>query len=269
MRLDKYLTMAGFGSRKEVKKAIRSKKVKVNDQIIIADDYHINPATDLIFYEQWQVDLLLEVYIMLNKPKGVVSATTDSLHATVLDCIDISLPSDVFPIGRLDIDTEGLLLLTNDGELALKLTHPRYETEKVYQAWLHGIISEEKMQQFREGLQVDDYVTLPADIRMIEKQKDRCLVEIVLREGRNRQVRKMCESLGYPVSLLKRVAIGQLTLGDLKPGQWRVLTSVEVKQLMDKKGRQQSMPKSTSIGATQKKPSMILKRQQVKSNKFK
>jgi len=229
MRLDKYLTMAGFGSRKEVKKAIRSKKVKVNDQIIIADDYHINPATDLIFYEQWQVDLLLEVYIMLNKPKGVVSATTDSLHETVLDCIDISLPSDVFPIGRLDIDTEGLLLLTNDGPLGHRLTSPKHHVEKEYLVICQYDITADMVEQLTKGVDIgDDTFTKPARVNLIDNKT----MSLTITEGRFHQIKRMLVTCGNEVSYLKRLRMGPISLDDnLDSGEWRLLSAQEIEVL--------------------------------------
>ena len=235
MRLQKYLAMNGVASRRQCEKYIKDGLVAVNGQVVTEMGVQIDPDKDQITYRgkiiQEQHD---KITILLHKPVGYVSTANDQFdRPTVVELVNVK--ERLYPVGRLDYLTSGLILLTNDGELALKLTHPRYETEKVYQAWLHGIITEEKMQQFRNGLQVEDYVTLPAKIRILEKQKDRCLVEITLREGKNRQVRKMCETLGYPVSQLKRVAIGNLTLENLGPGQWRFLKKQEVMDLLKTK----------------------------------
>jgi len=226
--------MNGVASRRQCEKYIEEGFVTVNGQVITEMGVQIDPEQDQIAFRGKIIEQKHEkITILLHKPIGYVSTAHDQFdRPTVVDLVNVK--ERLYPVGRLDYLTSGLILLTNDGEVALKLTHPRYETEKVYQAWLHGIITEENMQQFRKGLQVDDYVTLPAKIRILEKQKDRCLVEIVLREGKNRQVRRMCETLGYPVSQLKRVAIGDLTLEDLEPGQWRFLRKNEVENLRRK-----------------------------------
>ncbi|MDW7672498.1 MAG: pseudouridine synthase [Bacillota bacterium] len=240
MRLQKYLAMNGVASRRQCESFIAAGLIEVNGQVVTEMGVQINPENDEVTYRGKPVrQQEQKITILLHKPMGVISTASDQFdRPTVVDLVNRK--ERLYPVGRLDYLTSGLILLTNDGDLALRLTHPRYETEKVYQAELHGIITEEKMQQFREGIQVEDYVTLPAQIRIIHKEKDRCQVEIVLREGRNRQVRKMCETLGYPVSHLKRVAIGSLTLGDLQPGQCRLLTEEEVKELMQPKGRKVS-----------------------------
>jgi len=235
LRLQKFLAMNGIASRRQCEQYIEDGLVTVNGNVVTEMGVQIDPDQDKVTFRGKVVEQQQEkITILLHKPVGYVSTAHDQFdRPTVIDLVNVK--ERLYPVGRLDYLTSGLILLTNDGELALKLTHPRYETEKVYQAWLHGIITEEKMQEFRNGLQVDDYVTLPAGIRIIEKQKDRCQVEITLREGKNRQVRKMCEALGYPVSQLKRVAIGRLTLENLTPGQWRFLSKEEVMALMKNK----------------------------------
>lgn len=239
MRLQKYLAMNGIASRRQCETYIADGLVTVNGRVVTEMGVQIDPEQDEVAFKGKPVkEQKKRITILLHKPIGVISTASDQFdRTTVIDLVD--LPERLYPVGRLDYLTSGLILLTNDGDLALTLTHPRYETEKVYHAWLQGIMTEEKMKSFREGLQVDDYVTSPAKIRILRTIKDRCQVEIVLREGRNRQVRKMCETLGYPVSQLKRVAIGPLTMGELRPGQWRVLSEDEIKGLMKKQGRRQ------------------------------
>jgi len=243
LRLQKFLAMNGVASRRQSEKYIEEGLVTVNGQVITEMGVQIDPEQDQITYRGKIIEQKQEkITILLHKPIGYVSTAHDQFdRPAVVDLVNVK--ERLYPVGRLDYLTSGLILLTNDGELALKLTHPRYETEKVYQALLHGIITEENMQKFRKGLQVEDYVTLPAKIRILEKQKDRCLVEIVLREGKNRQVRKMCETLGYPVSQLKRVAIGDLTLEDLEPGEWRFLRKNEVENLIKRKEKKAPISK--------------------------
>lgn len=231
MRLQKYLAINGVASRRHSEEYIKAGHITVNGNVVTEMGVQIDPETDIVAFRGKEVKEKKEnVTVLLHKPVGYVSTARDQFNRpAVVELVKVK--ERLYPVGRLDYLTSGLILLTNDGELALQLTHPRFEKEKVYQAWLHGIITEEKMQLFRKGIQLEDYVTLPSKIRLLEKQKDRCLVEVVLREGKNRQVRKMCEALGYPVSQLKRVAVGDINLGDLTPGQWRYLTLDEVHTL--------------------------------------
>ena len=238
MRLQKYLAMNGIASRRKCEEYIAAGMVAVNGRTVTEMGVQVDPDQDEVAFNGKPVNRIRrKVTIMLHKPIGVLSTASDEFdRPTVVDLVNYG--ERLYPVGRLDYLTSGLLLLTNDGDLALRLTHPRHQTEKVYHAWLYGIMTEEKMNLFRKGLQIEDYVTSPARIKVILKEKDRCLVEIGLKEGRNRQVRKMCEVLGYPVIKLKRVSIGGLTLGDLKPGEWRLLSDKELTLLMGKEGEQ-------------------------------
>lgn len=168
---------------------------------------------------------------MLNKPEGYVT-TLKSVHndKIVLDLVN-TIDERIFPVGRLDKDTSGLLLMTNDGNLAYKLTHPSYEVLKRYMALVDGIPNAKKLDKFRKGLKIDDKMTAKAYIRIVKKYRDSSLLEISIHEGRNRQVRKMCEHIRHPIIKLKRVAIGELELGNLEMGKWRHLTDKEVRYL--------------------------------------
>jgi len=171
-----------------------------------------------------------KVYIMLNKPVGIITSANDQFgRKTVLDLIDIE--ERVFPIGRLDYDTSGLLLLTNDGEIANKVMHPSNKIEKVYMAEVEGVPTIDEMNRFMNGLKIEDYITSPAEIKVLKNIGNRSVVEITIYEGRNRQVRKMCESIGHKVRKLNRIRIGKISLGKLTQGHWRYLTAEEIDYL--------------------------------------
>ena len=181
MRLDKYLSIAGMGSRKDVKKIIRQKRVKINGAVSVDDDVHIDPYTDQIWVDDQILEVVLDVYIMLNKPQGVVSATNDELHKTVLECIEYTLPPGCFPVGRLDIDTEGLLLITNDGELSHRLLSPKRKVDKVYYVECRDIIDEKTVDKLQSGVDIDDEtLTLPAQVELLSEIS----MNLTIREGR-------------------------------------------------------------------------------------
>jgi 23S rRNA pseudouridine2605 synthase len=172
------------------------------------------------------------VYILLHKPAGVITSARDPQgRRTVLDLLK-RVTSRVYPVGRLDYETEGLLLLTNDGELANRVMHPRYEIEKEYRAYVQGKPTPEALEQLRNGVKLEDGVTSPAEVALIEcDAKGNSWLSIILHEGKNRQVRRMCAQVGFPVIYLKRVRLGFLTLGDLKKGEYRRLTEAEIIRL--------------------------------------
>ena len=232
MRLDKYLAMAGVGSRKDVKKIIRQKRVAVNGVITVNDDVHINPYSDEIKWDQQVLNVVLDVYIMMNKPQGVISATSDDVHKTVLECIDVALPAGCFPVGRLDIDTEGLLLISNDGELSHRLLSPKRKVDKVYFVECKDIIDEETIECLRLGVDIgDETLTLPAKVELLSEKS----MLLTIKEGRYHQVKRMLAACGNMVTYLKRIQMGPLRLDDdLALGHWRYLSEAEVEQL--KKG---------------------------------
>ncbi|PKM63490.1 MAG: 16S rRNA pseudouridine(516) synthase [Firmicutes bacterium HGW-Firmicutes-20] len=232
MRLDKYLSIAGIGSRKDVKKIIRQKRVTVNGVISVNDDVHIDPYLDEIRVDQQILDVVLDVYIMLNKPQGVVSATSDDLHKTVLECIDVTLPPGCFPVGRLDIDTEGLLLITNDGDLSHRLLSPKRKVDKTYYLECRDTIDDKTVDILRSGVDIDDEtLTLPAEVELLSE----VTMNLTIKEGRYHQIKRMLAACGNQVTYLKRIKMGSLNLDDdLALGQWRFLSESEVEQL--KKG---------------------------------
>lgn len=233
MRLQKWLAHCGCGSRRACEQLIQQGRVAVNG-IPAALGTKVDPTRDTITVD----GTLLRppqsrpVYLMLYKPRGYITTRKDP-HAprTVMELLK-DAPAQVFPVGRLDADSEGLLLFTNDGVFANRLMHPRYKLPKTYLVWVQGIPSSRVLEQLREGVPLEDGTTAPAQVKPIRSKDGQTLLEIVLYEGRKRQIRRMCQAVGHPVQRLKRVAIGNLRLPrDLKPGQWRPLTDTELKLL--------------------------------------
>ncbi|HSH35142.1 pseudouridine synthase [Schnuerera sp.] len=232
MRLQKYIAYSGVTSRRKAEELILKGRVKINDKVIRELGTKVDPDKDIVKVDNRQIKLeKKKIYIMLNKPEGYVT-TLKSYHndKIVIDLIQ-DIDERIFPVGRLDKDTSGLLLMTNDGKLAHRLTHPSYEVLKTYVALVEGVPNGKKLTKFRKGLKIDGKMTAKAYIRITKKYKDTSLLEISIHEGRNRQVRKMCKYIRHPVIKLKRIAIGEIKLGDIKLGQWRYLTDKEVRYL--------------------------------------
>lgn len=234
IRLDKYLADSGIGTRSEVKKIVKAGRIKIDNIIVKDADYKFdeNSATVLldnqpVFYEEY-------LYFMLNKPAGCVSATKDKLSDTVISFLKGENVRDLFPVGRLDKDTEGLLLITNDGKLAHELLSPKKHVDKVYYATVSRKLSDEDMKRFSEGLDIgDEKMTLPAQIELIDEESIK--YKVVLREGRFHQVKRMFEALDSTVTYLKRMSMGSLFLDEnLEPGEYRRLTD---KEILDIKNR--------------------------------
>jgi len=233
-RLQKFMAKAGIASRRKCEKIILEGRVKVNGKTVTQLGSKIDPQKDVV-----QVDGKVirntekKVYIMLFKPKNCISTVKDQFkRKTVLDYVT-GIDQRIYPVGRLDYDTEGLLLLTNDGKLAYRLTHPKNEIKKTYIAKVKGIPSESSLDLLRRGIHLEDGKTSPADVVMLNKdnQKNTSLIKITIHEGKNRQVKRMFAAINHPVIELKRTKIGKLTLGKLKPGQWRELTDKEIAYL--------------------------------------
>lgn len=232
MRLQKYIAQSGITSRRKAEEMIVQGRVKVNDIMVKELGTTVNPNKDIVKVDNKIIKIEKnKVYIMLNKPEGYVTTLKDK-HSDkiILDLID-GIEERIFPIGRLDMDTSGLLLMTNDGDLAHKLTHPSHEVAKKYIAWVEGVPNYKKLNRFRKGLKIDGRMTAEAYVRIVKKHRDSSVLEISIHEGRNRQVRKMCEYIRHPVKKLKRIAIGELTLDDLELGKWRYLTEKEIRYL--------------------------------------
>jgi 23S rRNA pseudouridine2605 synthase len=232
--LVKALAEAGIGSRRRMAEAIKQGKVKVNGVIAESYNHPIDPAKDRIVFDGKTVDLKAEkiICLMLHKPAGIISTVSDEKHRnTVLDMLPPAYRRyRLYPVGRLDIDTTGLLLMTNDGDLTYKLTHPRYEYEKEYFAEINGVLKAAEKDQFRHGMLLEDGMTHSAKIREIAEPPYN--YSVIIHEGKKRQVRRMFERLRHPVVSLKRVRIGNLTLGDLPEGGSRPLTAKEIAGLL-------------------------------------
>ncbi|KXL52560.1 ribosomal large subunit pseudouridine synthase B [Anaerotignum neopropionicum] len=232
-RLQKFLAEAGVASRRKAEELIAAGKIKVNGKVVTELGTKVDPKKDEVLYldkevSKKEVDL---VYIMLHKPEGYVTTAKEQFgRPGVMDLVS-QIEARIFPVGRLDYDTSGLLLLTNDGELTYKLTHPKHDVDKTYIAKLYGTPDDMDLQKFRRGVFIDGRQTKPAKMQILERGERQSTVEIVIHEGRNRQVRKMCEAIKHPVAQLKRVATGELKLGDLPKGKYRHLTPKEVKYL--------------------------------------
>lgn len=235
IRADKYLADMGVGTRSEVKGYIKSGRVTVNDIVIQAADAKIDSDTDTVCFDGTPVSYAEYEYFMLNKPAGVVSATEDARDPTVLDLITAKNRKDLFPVGRLDKDTEGLLLITNDGELAHRLLSPKKHVDKVYFARIDGVVTLDHVEEFRKGLVVDDtFKAMPARLTVLRLDESECTseIELTIREGKFHQVKRMFEACNMCVVYLKRLSMGELKLDpELKPGEYRKLTADEVSLL--------------------------------------
>lgn len=232
MRLQKYMAKAGVASRRKSEKIILQGRVKVNGKKVNRLGTKIVPDKDLVEVDNEKISLECQkVYILLNKPVGYVSTVKDEFNRkTVLDLIK-GVEERIYPVGRLDYDTSGLLILTNDGEVTYKMTHPSFEINKVYIGTVEGIPTEDEMRKFEEGLIIDDYKTAPARVEILKKNLRNSTLKITIHEGKNRQVRKMCEAIDHPIIDLKRISMGNISLGSLKLGKWRFLSKKEVNYL--------------------------------------
>ncbi|CYU86819.1 pseudouridine synthase [Streptococcus suis] len=235
MRLDKFLVDCGIGSRTEVKKVLKNKQVTVNGQIETSPKQQIDEKTDQIAVAGQVLSHETFVYYVLNKPKGVISATEDDRHRTVLDLLDdTARQKEVFPVGRLDIDTHGLLLLTNNGQLAHAMLSPKKHVDKLYRAQIDGIMTQEDAERFAAGMELKDFTCQPAQLTILstDEAKPTSLVDITIREGKFHQVKRMVQACGKTVTDLQRLSMGPLVLDDsLALGEYRRLTAAELKQL--------------------------------------
>ncbi len=237
MRLDKFLSQSGIGSRKDVRKDIKRGKVLVNGEVQKDFGLHIDELSDDIQYDGKRIRYRQFVYIMLHKPSGYISATTDNFHDTVLDLIEGYDNYELFPVGRLDIDTEGLIILTNDGQLAHRVLSPKRHIPKTYLVHLDNALNDRDINMLENGIQLEDgYICKPADIQIIEDE-DVYKLHITITEGKYHQVKRMFLALGKHVLYLKRISMGTLKLDDtLNLGEYRELSEQEVMFLEKKEG---------------------------------
>lgn len=245
MRLDRYLAEMGCGTRTQVKKEISRGNVNINGKAALRPEEKVDPDTDRVTFQGTEISYIRYEYYMLNKPAGVVSATEDSRDGTVVGLIGERQRKDLFPVGRLDKDTEGLLLITNDGDLAHRLLSPKKHVDKVYFARVAGEVTEGDKEAFARGVDIgDEKLTLPAELEILQVEKEAAEkgaasegmffseIRLTIREGRFHQVKRMFQAVGKEVVYLKRIRMGSLVLDeDLKPGEYRKLTEEEIRAL--------------------------------------
>lgn len=235
MRIDKMLANLGFGSRKEVKKLLKDGAVTVNDKAVKDPKQHVDPEKDVVMLNGSVIEYKEFVYLMMNKPPGVLSATEDTRDETVIDLLELEdQVYEPFPVGRLDKDTEGLLLITNDGQLAHRLLSPKKHVPKTYFAVIEGEVTEEDVEAFRKGVTLDDgYHTKPGELKIL-KSELMSDIELTITEGKFHQVKRMFQAVGKRVVYLQRLTMGPLKLDDtLELGEYRELTDEEITMLMD------------------------------------
>lgn len=236
IRLQKYMADCGVASRRKCEEYIMSGLVKINGKTLTELGIKVNPKKDIVEYNGKKLERNNEnqkVYILLNKPIGYVTTVKDQFsRQTVLDLIK-GVKQRIVPVGRLDMYTSGALILTNDGDFVYKITHPKYEIEKTYVATVSGIIKAEVIEKLVNGVEIEDYITKPAKVKILKTDiiKNISRIEITIHEGKNREVRKMCEAVGYKVMALHRSKIGKLDVKNLKIGEWRYLTEKEIEKL--------------------------------------
>lgn len=239
IRLQKYFTDCGVMSRRAAEEQIRLGKVRVNGNIASLGDT-VEPGVDKVEFNGKIIIPLTEenVCIMLNKPRGYVTTMSDERGRKNVSELVYDLGMRVYPIGRLDMDSDGLLLLTNNGALANKLTHPRHEIPKIYRISVKGVPTTEQLKQLGSEMKIDGYKILPVKVEVISRARtadESSMLQMTLYEGRNRQIRKMCDTVGLKIRRLTRIAIGRLTLGSLTSGKWRRLTKKEIDYLTNDK----------------------------------
>ena len=235
-RLQKFLSQAGVSSRRKAEEYIISGRVKVNNKVVTELGTKIDPDKDIISFDSKEIKISEDkVYILLNKPIGYVTTANDQFgRDTVLDLIKIN--KRIVPVGRLDMYTSGALLLSNDGDFIYKITHPKHEINKTYTVTIIGGITNEDIEILKNGVKIEDYITKPANVKIlkIDEENNISRLEITIHEGKNRQIRKMCNAIGKKVKALHRSKIGSLSVKDLKIGNWRYLNQKEIEYLLQK-----------------------------------
>lgn len=231
VRIQKYISDCGLMSRRAAEKEIAYGAFKVNGQVAQIGQ-KINPDTDKVEYKGKIVKGgAKKLYVMLYKPRGYVTTMNDEEGRKCLPELLTDIPERVYPCGRLDMDSEGLLILTNDGEVANKLMHPKHHVDKIYHVKIKGEIAPDKLELLNSPMVIDDYKIKPVKVSIIERKEGTTILKFVLCEGRNRQIRKMCEQAGLSITRLKRIAVGDLTIGMLTPGKWKYMNYNEISYL--------------------------------------
>lgn len=236
IRLQKFLANQGICSRRKAEEYILEGQVRVNGKVVTELGVKINPEKDEVIFKEKKVGKIdKKVYILLNKPIGYVTTTKDQFErSTVIDLVHVE--EKILPVGRLDMYTSGALILTNDGEFIYKVTHPKYEIEKTYNVTLKGIINKDEIKKLEDGVEIEDYTSGKAKVKILktDKEKDISRIEITIHEGKNREVRKMCNSIGRKVLALHRSKIENIDVKNLKLGEWRYLNNKEINSLLRK-----------------------------------
>ena len=233
IRLQKYLADCGIASRRKSEELIKQGQVKVNGKTITELGTKVIPNKDIVEYNGKKIELKKEyVYILLNKPIGYVTTVKDQFNRdSVLDLVKTN--KRLVPVGRLDMYTSGALILTNDGNFVYKVTHPKHEIEKTYTVTIIGIVKKEEVEKLKKGMEIENYITKPAKVKIlkIDEEENQSRLEITIHEGKNRQVRKMCEAIGHKVLALHRSKIAGIDVKDIPLGKWRYLTNKEVNKI--------------------------------------
>lgn len=232
MRLQKYMAHCGVASRRKCEKMIQEGRVSVNGKVVKELGTKVKPQIDKVTVDGKSIYMEnKKLYILLNKPRGYITTVKDPHgRPTVLSLVG-QQPGRVYPVGRLDFDSEGLLLLTNDGDMALRLTHPRYEIEKEYYVIVSGYPSINQIQKLLNGIHIGDWIASAYKIKLLWKKHNRSAFNVILKEGKNRQIRRMFEAINCPVLFLRRERMANISIGILKPGEWRYLCNKEIRDL--------------------------------------
>jgi len=232
IRLQKYMAQCGVASRRKSEELIQAGKVKVNDQIVTELGFKVDPAVDRVYFNGELIQVEEEkIYILLNKPTGYITSVKDQFdRQTVIDLIQ-GIEARIYPVGRLDYNTSGLLILTNDGDMTNQITHPSHKVEKTYIAKVKGQVTKLELKKIQEGIDIGGYVTAPSKAKVVKQTGGFTVVELTIHEGKNRQVRRMFDAIDHPVMSLDRSAIGRIKKGELKKGAWRQLTDKEITYL--------------------------------------
>ncbi len=229
MRLEKFLSESGIASRRDAKRYISTGQVTVNGERVLIPGTHIDPQQDEIIFDGELVRGQPErIYLMLNKPAGYVTTVRDERGRPTVMALVRDIPERIYPIGRLDLETEGLLLMTNDGDFAHRILHPSHEIQKTYVAWVAGQPTRQTIQRLREGIEIETGVTISAQVSQIGRRSGQTQFKVVIHEGKKRQIRRMFHAVGHTVVYLKRIRIGSLSLGRLSVGKYRRLTLTEI-----------------------------------------
>lgn len=235
MRINKFIAASGVASRRKAESLVLEGRIRVNGEVIQDLSYQVDEENDRVTFDSEEISVRNEkpVYIMINKPEGYITSVKDQFGRKSVSDLVSDIKERIYPVGRLDYETSGLLIMTNDGDLTYKITHPKHEMDKVYIASVRGMISQEEKHNFENGLKIEDYITSKAKLKVIKYDKDKnySVCKVTIHEGKNRQVRKMFQAINHPTMNLKRVQVGKINIGNLEIGKYRELTRDEVDYL--------------------------------------